>query len=214
MKKLRSCKPSWSTWGHTASSRRSENLSKVSLGFSPNLCFFPVDLTGKSPSYNTCEKTLVLQSDGLHLSLMMVSVSQEEQRELPRGSNHLQRKLGEQIGSEKLRKEWGLFHLEKAGYIMGLQVYERLLETVATSCSSSLWAREEEIGLSSSLRVSIWKNFLPLNGSVKGKKKKSRPFFWGHQMENRVILVCVGFLEANICFTDQVHWVCISRFCL
>lgn len=57
----------------------------------------------------------------------MVSVSQEEQRELPKGSNHLQRKLGEQIGSEKLRKEWGLFHLEKAGYIMGLQVYERFL---------------------------------------------------------------------------------------
>lgn len=151
-------------------------MSKVSLGFSANLCFFPVDLTGKSPSYNTCEKTLVLQSDGLHLSLMMVSVSQEEQRELPRGSNHLQRKLGEQIGSEKLRKEWGLYHLEKAGYIMGLQVYERLLETVATSCSSSLWAGEEEIGLSSSLRVSIWKNFLPLNGSVKGKKKEQTFF--------------------------------------
>lgn len=118
-----------------------------------------------------------MQNDGLHLSLIMVSVSQEEQRELPKGSNHLQRKLGEQISLEKLRKEWGLFHLEKADYIMGLQVYERFLETVATSCSSSLWTREEEIGLSSSLRVSIWKNFLPLNGSVKEKKKKSRPFF-------------------------------------
>jgi len=172
MKKLRSCKSSWSTWGHTASSRRSKDLNKVSLSFAPHVCFFPADLTGKSPSYNTCERTLVLQNDGLHLSLIMVSVSQEEQRELPKGSNHLQRKLGEQISSEKLRKEWGLFHLEKADYIMGLQVYERFLETVATSCSSSLWTREEEIGLSSSLRVSIWKNFLPLNGSVKEKKKK------------------------------------------
>ena len=107
----------------------------------------------------------------------MVSVSQEEQRELPKGSNHLQRKLGEQIGSQKLRKEWGLFHLEKAGYIMGLQVYERFLETVATSCSSSLWTREEEIGLSSSLRVSIWKNFLPSMGQWRRKKKKEYALF-------------------------------------
>lgn len=63
---------------------------------------------------------------------------------------------------------------------MGLQVYERFLETVATSCSSSSpWNREEEIGLSSSLRVSIWENLLTLEWvSAEGvkKKKKSRPF--------------------------------------
>jgi len=72
-------------------------LNKVSLSFAPHVCFFPADLTGKSTSYNTCERTLVLQNDGLHLSLIMVSVSQEEQRELPKGSNHLQRKLEDEM---------------------------------------------------------------------------------------------------------------------
>lgn len=33
-------------------------------------------------------------------------------------------------------------------------------------------------------------------------------------MESRVILVCVGFLEANVCFINRVHWVYISGFCL
>lgn len=61
---------------------------------------------------------------------------------------------------------------------MVLQVYESFLEMVATRCSSSLlWTGEEEIGLNSSLRVSIWKNFLTLEW-IRAEKnlKKSRPF--------------------------------------
>lgn len=74
--------------------------------------------------------------------------------------------------------------MDKADYVMGFQVYERFFETVATSCSSSpLWTGEEEVGLSSSLRVSIWKNFLTLEWvraekkRKKKEKKKKRPFF-------------------------------------
>lgn len=51
----------------------------------------------------------------------------------------------------------------------------------------------------------------------KRKKKKRRgPFFEDikHQMETRVVLVCVGFLEANICLINWAHWVCASGFCL
>lgn len=71
--------------------------------------------------------------------------------------------------------------LEKADYVTGLQVYARpSLETVATSClSSPFWTREEEIGLSSSLRVSIWKNFLILEWAsteFKKRKEKAGPF--------------------------------------
>lgn len=62
---------------------------------------------------------------------------------------------------------------------MGFQVYERFLNTVATSCSSfPSWTREEETGLSSSLKVSIWKNFLTLQWvSAEKKKKKEQALF-------------------------------------
>lgn len=65
--------------------------------------------------------------------------------------------------------------------------------------------RGEEFGLSSSLQMSVWEDFLVLEW-VKTEKRGCRGDTNAHKRRARLFW-CVGFEEANVSLTNGTHWV-------